>query len=477
MNNKDKDIAFTVLLLACTAVGTSILSVVASSYFVNALGVGIILWANPICLPALAVLWINVADIYALGYLVGAGSAQGGIRAEIFYHLPLLSLGAMCVRVVVEWSSRDKRAIQSRWILGCYVLWLALLAVTVVASYWGRSLLNPNWTQPTRIALAMNGMFYGAILWKKIVGRLWILDWLFRILALSLILYSIGIYWNHIIFYYVTAAGVLFWYCTSERRLAMALICAIAPVTAFFNVGDTLTLYMLYAMGLFVGYFTKGKGTFGMSLVSKTWAIFLPILTVIPLVIVMLGYSPKFPTIGFEGADLLKTRVEDKLYRDRAILWKEAWESALESNSVIVAAGKPLNLNISELGSFVQWEVHAHNVFIEMMYQAGYLALFLFILLGGVVWYRMRLALMSEISPLLRAYGTAAFITIGIGGAVGIFPYDFYAGPWVWLWIGMALSQYDEILCARLEKTMIDKPLKEIRDAHLQPRRRQRNNA
>ncbi len=481
-NEKQRALVLCILAVVCSGIGfalpltSTILSIVFAGF--------LILWANPLGLPALAILWIRAVD-FSPGALVG----EEQILPDTVYlagyplSLQLFTLGCMTVCVLLlgmkskrsdvpnrseeldrvtegpvvptivdktgesgqlEFSEGVKfataRLLPPRLLSWSFFLWFMFLGLTAISSLWGRSLGDENWTQPLRASMALAAFFYGADLTPKMRNRFWVMDWLLWIAAVVLALIASGLYWNHIGFLYIALGSVAFWHGGYRNWLPLGLVLGTAAVAFGFVSRSSFTVLALLLTGLLAGWlFRQKRDSWSRPIIVAWTRLVLPLTLVLAPAALLTGPQAEFSS-KHEGADLVG-RLNEKVYSDRAILWRAAWNAIVENPKLVSPAGRALLVDhpITRSGDGY-WRVHVHNSYLEILSQTGILGGIVFLALVVGFWWKLGSALLRTRAPIIRSFGAAALVTIPVGAATGIFPFDFQVGPWVWLWAGVTVG-------------------------------------
>jgi len=150
---------------------------------------------------------------------------------------------------------------------------------------------------------------------------------------------------------------------------------------------------------------------------------------------------PSMPSLSTLPSAGLVNRFLFKLFLDRGVLWRAAWTEVVQNHELLSPAGRPLTVYSPALASQDnQWTVHVHNSYLEMLRETGIVGGIVFLVLVARLWLRLARALLDRMPPLERVFAGAALITVLVGSTTGIFPFDFFAGPWVWSWAGIAVG-------------------------------------
>lgn len=422
----------------------------------------IIFWANPFGLPALAILWVRATDFIFVGGMTpqNIDATQQTISGALVIggfplSLQLFTMICITLRVLLEavrvlLFSRNTRSKQQATVLekarlsfpldSAFALWLLFFGITLFSSFWGRSLGNENWTQSIRASFSLAAYFYGYMLSSKLSLANSMLKSMLWIIAIVLALVASALYWNHIAFFYVALGATAFWNVQYRRRSLLAVLLGFAAIATLFGPGDTLTILFLVVGGLFAGFFLFNRNQILGRRVTALWTALVIPLSFVAIVLVLLAKpSPSLWYTTTESS--LLERFQFKLYEDRGSLWRAAWERIVEYPEIVSPAGRSLEVDNPRVATgYLVWKVHVHNSYLEILRQTGILGGFIFIVLSMLLWWRLRNTLLQPVSALLRIFGAAALLTIAVGATTGIFPFDFFVGPWVWLWAGIVVG-------------------------------------
>lgn len=402
----------------------------------------LVFWASPIGIPAFAILWVRATDFTLPGAveLQALPGEQEVIKDALYvagFPLSLQLFTMMCItayvllRLSLPYLGRPGRA---RVTFG---LWIVLLLLTVISAFWGRSIGNENWTQPLRASMALATFFYGLAMAPKFVTRQWVMEWMLWIVGVVLLLLVSGLYWNHIAFFYIGVASFAFWHIKYRRRRLLAVALVVFCVLLVVGPRDTLTILAIVVGGLSAGFFLFHRDrAFARSFTIRWTNLVIPFSFAVIVVAILMTPSTMDWYISRDASVL--ERLQFKLSIDRGTLWRATWDKIVTNPQLISPAGTPLLVDhpITRYGDGY-WRVHIHNSYLEMLRQTGILGGVIFVLLVILLWYRLRDSLFLPFSPTMRLYGGAALITIAIGALTGFFPFDFFAGPWVWLYAGL----------------------------------------
>ncbi len=423
----------------------------------------ILLRIDVLGLPALAILWIQATDFLPPGS-TRLLTVDDGMQQNAVYigGLPLsLQLFVMlCMTLVIIATSFGWRLLFSGRLRMRFppdlFLWLLFLVITVASAAWGRSLGQQNWTQPLRASMAIGAFFYGLLLFPALQSRLWIAQWLLRIVGIVLIFLASGLYWNHSAYFYVPLGGMIFWMARYRKRFLLSLLLGLATVAILlFSSADTLTILLLVLSSFAIGFLLFQKNQALRHLLMTIWTL---LIFPFSLLLVVLALSGPPPPSGWNvnpEANFIE-RVQFKLYQDRGSLWRATWKLITTDPQLIAPAGRPLSFDHPiTRSSEGYWYVHAHNAYLEMFRQTGIIGGIVFIWLVLALWWRSRNLLLkaSALPPLIRAFGWAAMLTIAMVAAIGIAPFDFFAGPWLWLWLGMVTGMARRTITRPLPST------------------------
>ncbi len=399
----------------------------------------LIFWANPVGLPALAILWIQAVAFGGAVYDPEQQFANAVSIAGLHLTLQLFTLFGITIRSLFEWFFHPQTFGHSRWILRSFALWLLFFLITVISALWGKNSGYVNATEPLRASMSLAALFYGMILTAKIKRVPWVAEWLLRIAAVVLVLVAAGLYWNHIAYFYVPLGACAFWYAVHQKRWLLAAVCGVAPIAIAFFTGDTLTLIASTLLGLVAGFWLfHSNKSLGRSATSRWTRLVFPISFLLLLAVLFSTYSPVYDT---STSTDLTDRFVSKLFLDRGIFWRAAWARVIENPEVVSPAGRPLLVYFP--GSGLQddlWKIHVHNSYLEMLRQTGILGGVIFLILVIRFWLKLRIALLDSVIPIERVFAGAALITVLVGATTDIYPFDFFVGPWVWLWAGIAIG-------------------------------------
>lgn len=425
-------------VLAAGISGLGFVSPLTSTVLSSTFAASLIFWANPSGLPALAILWIQAVDFGGAAYEPEQQFVNAVFIAGSPLTLQLITLFAITIRSLFEWCIHSQTFGHSRWILRSFMLWLLFFQITIISALWGRSLGNQNWTQPLRASMSLVALFYGIILTAKIKRVPWVAGWLLRIAAVVLVLVVTGLYWNHIAFFYVPLAACAFWYAVRQKRLSLAVVCGAAPITIAYSTGDTFTLMASTLLGLVIGFWLfRSNKSVGRSVTSRWTRLVLPVSILLSLVVLFSTYLPAYDT---SSETSLTDRFLFKLYTDRGVLWRAAWTKVIENPEVVSPAGGSLLIYSPMRLQGYLWNVHVHNSYLEMLRQTGILGGVIFLILVIRFWLKLRSALLDSVIPIERVFAGAVLITVLVGATGGMYPFDFFVGPWVWLWAGIAIG-------------------------------------
>jgi O-antigen ligase len=397
----------------------------------------LIAWANPLGLPALAILWIQAID-----FCIGTNGVEVELPGAIFVAgfpltLSLATLFFITTRVLWEWLVRPKTFGRSRWLTLSFMLWLAFFLITLASGFMGKSLGHTNWTQPLRASMALATLFFGIIVAGKLKDKFWVVDWLLRIVVFVLLLMLLGLYWNHVGFLYIAIGACSLWLMIRQKRWLLAALCGLSSIH-FTN--STLTIIAIIALGLLSGFFLfSAKKCLHRSMFSAFTALILPFSLFLIVVVLFLPVVFPFNNVGTDTD--LKNRIVFKLYKDRGPLWRAAWDTAIIDLSTVSPSGSSLSVDHPMTRSSGNlWNIHVHNSFLEMLRQTGFPGAVVFFIVFLRFWLKLRSALLQPLPPVVLAFGGAALITSAVGATTGLFPFDFHAGPWIWLWAGIAIG-------------------------------------
>jgi len=287
--------------------------------------------------------------------------------------------------------------------------------------------------------MSLAALFYGVILTAKIKRVPWVAEWLLWIAAVVLVLVVAGLYWNHIAFFYVPLGACTFWYAVHQKRRLLAAVCGVAPIAIAFRTGNTLSLIASTLLGLVAGFWLfHSNKSLGRSATSRWTRLVFPIGFLLLLAVLFSTYSPAYETITSTN---LTDRFVSKLFLDRGIFWRAAWARIIENPEVVSPAGRPLLVYSSIIGlqEYLS-KVHVHNSYLEMLLQTGILGGVIFLILVIRFWLKLRSALLDSVIPIERVFAGAVLITVVVGATTGAYPFDYFVGPWVWLWAGIAIG-------------------------------------
>lgn len=440
LNEKEK-----ALVLCFTAAGISASGFafpLASTLMSIGFAAFLIFWANPIGLPALAVLWVQAVSFGGGAYQAQSEFDNAVIIAGFPVTLQLFTLVWMTMRAMVEWIAHRKTFAHRAWVRRSILLWSVFAVITLLSAIWGRSSGFSNWTQPLRASMSLACLFYGMVVAAKVERAPWVAEWYLWIAIGVLALVESGTYWNHVVFFYITLGACAFWYAVRSRRWLLAVGCALAPFVALFS-EDALTFIAAAVVSLFAGYswfYSRKRRT---KKVSRWKRMAIPTVVLIVSVVlvgavVFTSYSPDLQIIPTSS---LAQRFLFKLYLDRGVLWRAAWSAMAANPELLSPAGRPLLIN-SPFFSLPDnlWTVHVHNSFLEMARETGIPGGIIFIAIVIRFWRKLRNALFDATVPWVRVFAGATLIAILLGSTTGIWPFDFFAGPWIWLWSGVAIG-------------------------------------
>lgn len=404
-----------------------------------AMAVFLILRADPAGLPALSILWIQAIE-FTKGAVPGPDDLPGAVWLFGFpLTLPLVALAALTARVLWESVRRQETFARTRRQKIMLFLWLLLFTVTVISAALGKGAGNSNWTQPLRVSMALGCLFYGLIIARAMENKLWVLTWLFRVALFVLLLMFASLYWSHIGFFYVALGATSVLLMVQQKRWLLAMLSS-TPVLIVSRGGDTLTMLALILFGLLIGLFFLKSGIWlNRKIFSVGTALIFPLGL---LMVVAVLFVPLATPVGYvsRDADLL-SRFIFKLYADRGPLWDAAWKLATSDFSLIIPSGSSLRVESSIINATKElWNIHIHNSFLEMLRQTGFLGAALFLVLFPILWFRLRTALLQPLPLEIRVFGGAALVASAVGSITGIFPFDFSAGPWIWLFAGITIG-------------------------------------
>jgi hypothetical protein len=401
----------------------------------------LILWANPIGLPALAILWTQSVSFGGAAYNADTEFNNAVQVGGFPLTLQLFTLGAMTGRALLEWISHPNVFRHRPWVKRTMTLWAVFFLITLLSAAWGRTSGFTNWTQPIRASMALGCAFYGMILAPKIEKMPWVGQWLLRIGIGVLALAAVGLYWNHVVFFYLTLGACAFWYALRERRWFLVAGSLLSPLVAL---GAALTFMGSVILGLVAGHgwFSTRRRR---DKPSKWARVVIPaviLLGSLALVgaVLFTSYSPDIAVGDIPSGNLVQYFLF-KLYLDRGVLWRAAWQAMVDRPELLSPAGRPLVVISPFFGLDDNlWMVHVHNSFLELPRETGIPGGILFLVLVIRFWQKLRHALAGATIPVVRVFAGTALISILVGSTTGMWPYDFFAGPWIWLWTGIAIG-------------------------------------
>jgi ABC-type amino acid transport system permease subunit len=445
-HNNEQRLALLLCMLSVGISGVGFVSLTISTVLSIIFALFLISWSKPLVLPALAVLWIRAVDFFPGTQIEEKEFGDAIFIAGFPITLQLFTLVCITSRTLIEWLVHPRTFLRSRWRKCSFVLWFVFFVITFISAFWGKSLGNENWTQPLRASMSLAALFYGAIMAEKIKSRVWVMNWLLGIAGLVLVLIAANLYWNHVGFFYVALGGCAFWYVVRRNHWVLVSIFGVAPFMIAFVTQDTLTLIASTVCGLLAGSFLflfHPNKSIGRSVTSIWTMLAFPISVLLPLAVLI---STSYPLYVLNRDASFGSRLMSKFFLDRGTLWRAAWDRETENPEVLSPAGGGLAVNnpTARVEDDL-WKVHIHNSYLEMLRQTGILGGAIFLILVGWFWLKLRNALLAPIIPIGRAFAGASLVTILVGATTGLFPFDFHAGPWVWLWAGTAVGLVEPV--------------------------------
>lgn len=287
----------------------------------------------------------------------------------ISYYLPYLQSIIMIGPVAVSTKLFGALGVLVRVVLNYrkfstqHLFWFIALVISIVGLYMSvtnRLESAGGLTVGVRIVLSI-----GVLLFPLVVDRKKIYLQLRQIISFSAILFFIGILNDHWIFVFAGTVPVLLFYENKTIYKVASLVAII--ILLFFDF--TFTIKITTLLSVIICLLIKSRNTteflFFNSYFFKYVLITFPILVVI---FSISGYLDDF----FRIVNL--EEVSNKFFTDRMPIWTQAFHFILESNPLVVPAGRPLLLENYKVIGESEWGAGAHNIYLEVTRQIGFVS-------------------------------------------------------------------------------------------------------
>jgi hypothetical protein len=241
------------------------------------------------------------------------------------------------------------------WLLG-------ILVVCFLSSYYGYLKGNNGYSISVYISFPLLAFNWGTHLKGTFSNKL--VTQFFKYSYFGLIACAVGIIQGHLIFLIMGVSGAMTCYYLiygKYFRCLFVLLCSI-----FIAVNTTYTLFATHMLSLALSFLIVYRRKV-FSPVSYRLACFLCLFSIFFL----LHFAVSYHDIGYSIQSPFISGAFDKLALDRAPVWKGAYE--LITNSAQLISPSSRSYGISHTGFQREWSVGAHNVFLEIFRQIGWL--------------------------------------------------------------------------------------------------------
>jgi len=400
-------------------------------------GSALIVWANPLALPALACLWFSAED-FSMDLTRPSLREYEDLPPDadlVLLKITLASLPAVAGRVLLEAVIRPQSLLTCSWSRYAFAGWIFFLGLTTASSFWGWTLGNENWTQPLRASLPMGALFYGMMIVTKLKKCPWVLMWVGCCGFAATVFYAAGVYWHHIVFFYLALCPFLAAHLVSSGKRGAGLLFMLPCVTAPLTLDMTFTQLGTLVIASFVAGSSLNTRGPALRRIRRVGIIVLPFAAVLFLVLVLLQGERHSGV--FDGAELsFFERLTEKVIEDRNVIWQAVLRDMVYYTEWISPSGRPLELT-TLAGVTSYWEVHCHNAFLEMYRQMGIIGGTFFGVSLLSLWMRWANVVAATEHSAIYVFGGAGFVSCVVGATTGIYPFDQHAGFWIWLSAGI----------------------------------------
>lgn len=244
-----------------------------------------------------------------------------------------------------------------------HFFWFVALVISIIGLYISvsnRLESAGGLTIGVRIVLSI-----GVLLFPLIVDSKKMYIQLRQIISFSSLLFFFGTLNDHWIFVFAGIVPVLLFYESKSIYKTVSLLAIFILLIFDFTFTVKITTLLSIFICLLLNSNNLIKFLFFKSYILKYVLITFPILIVL---FSISGYLDDF----FKIVNL--EEVSNKFFIDRMPIWTQAFHFILESNPFIVPAGRPLLLENYKVIGESEWGAGAHNIYLEVTRQIGFLS-------------------------------------------------------------------------------------------------------
>jgi hypothetical protein len=239
---------------------------------------------------------------------------------------------------------------------------LSILVVCFASSYYGYLQGNNGYSTGVYISFPLLAVYWGTFIRITPVPS-WISTF-FRYSYLGLIGCAVGLIQGHLIFLILGISGAMTWFYLIHRKYVRSFVTVFCAL--FIVINTTYTLFVMFfvssALGFLIVYRQK---------VLSQYAARAVYIVLVFTVSFLLYFAVTFDRFSYSYNSQFIGKAFDKFALDRTPVWKGAYKMIVDTGELISPSNRSYNIVYNGLKR--NWDVGAHNIFLEVFRQVGWL--------------------------------------------------------------------------------------------------------
>jgi hypothetical protein len=239
---------------------------------------------------------------------------------------------------------------------------LLVFLVCLLSSYYGYLKGNNGYSIGVYISFPLLAVYWGTFI--RITPMPSWISTFFRYSYLGLIGCAVGLIQGHLIFLILGISGAMTWFYLIHRKYVRSFVTVFSAL--FIVINTTYTLFVMFfvssALGFLIVYRQK---------VLSQYAARTVYIVLVFTVSFLLYFAITFERFSYSSDSQFISKAFDKFALDRTPVWKGAYEMIVNTGELISPSNRSYNIVYNGLKR--NWDVGAHNIFLEVFRQVGWL--------------------------------------------------------------------------------------------------------